>query len=68
MDELKCPHCGSVDMEEEFICYDSDSAFDFNTGEYVVRKYFKGRCTKCGSLLRWEEVYSFTGYQNIVKA
>lgn len=66
MEELKCPHCGSDDIEENE-CHDTETIFDFNRGEYVVIKYFNGQCPDCKSILNWEKVYSFMGYQNIVK-
>ena len=64
MEELTCPHCSSLEVDVNK-CYKTETTFDFNRGEYVVIKYFHGQCPKCGKALNFEEVYSFTGYQNI---
>lgn len=57
--ELKCPVCGSTDVEE-CDCYDT------TTGENDVHKeYFCGNCKDCGADLQWVKVYKFAGYDEI---
>lgn len=58
MEELKCPHCGSnnIDIDD---CLDMDC-----NGDWVTRKYC-GFCMDCETNLTWEENFKFESYSNI---
>lgn len=58
MEELKCPHCGSENIDCDD-CIDSEYCVDS-----VIRKYC-GFCMDCGTLLTWEEEFEFKQYNNI---
>ena len=58
MEELKCPHCGSLFVEIED-CFDSQ----YN-GDSIIRKCC-GFCMDCGTPLVWNEVFEFMHYNNI---
>ena len=63
--ELKCPHCGSLNVDYSD-CYDTEKAFDYEKENEIVIHRMNGYCEDCGATdLQWEEVYEFTGYQNI---
>ena len=58
MEELKCPHCGSLNV-------DVDDCLDMTyNGDSIVREY-GGFCMDCGTNLTWEENFQFESYSNI---
>lgn len=58
-EELKCPHCGSTEIEEDD-CIDTEY-IDSTT----MSKRYCGCCTKCEALVQWEEIFTFSHYQNV---
>lgn len=59
MNELICPHCKSTKTEEDD-CIDIEYV-----DESTMIKRYCGCCVKCEALLHWEEVFTFSNYQNI---
>ena len=59
MKELKCPHCGSLNVNYDD-CFDCECCDDI-----VIRKY-SGSCMDCDTNLTWEEEFEFKQYSNIV--
>jgi endogenous inhibitor of DNA gyrase (YacG/DUF329 family) len=55
--ELKCPHCG-CDLESD-ACYDRGCEGDYC---YIS---MEGFCPECNRQFRWDEIYDFTGFQNL---
>ena len=35
-------------------------------GKEKMSKQYRGTCIKCEALLEWEEVFTFSNYQNII--
>ncbi len=65
MEELKCPHCGSENIESDD-CYDIEVTFDRERENEVVLRHINGYCEDCGALdLQWTEVYEFIGYKGV---
>ena len=58
-EELKCPNCGSTEIEEDD-CIDTE----YISSTTMSRRYC-GCCTKCEALLQWEEVFTFSNYQGV---
>ena len=58
MEELKCPHCGSVNVNTD-VC-DDIYAID----DKVIKEY-SGSCMDCGTWLNWDEVFVLKEYSNI---
>lgn len=66
MEELKCPHCGSenVDVDD---CYDTEITFDPQRENEIVVRKVSGYCCDCDATdLLWEEIYEFVGVRNIM--
>ncbi len=55
---LKCPKCGSTDIEL-YDCYDVNHEADF------IIQHWSGHCMKCKADLLWEEVFIFEKVQNV---
>ena len=56
MEELKCPHCGSenVDVDD---CYDTEITFDSQRENEIVIRKVSGYCGDCDATdLLWEEI------------
>lgn len=59
-EELKCPRCGGTNIEEDD-CIDTE----YISSTTMSRRY-TGCCNDCQALLEWEEVFTFSEYQNII--
>lgn len=57
--ELKCPKCGSTNIEE-YDCYDT-----IHGEEETFKELYCGNCVNCGADLQWVKVYKFVGYEDI---
>lgn len=66
MEELKCPHCGGLNVD--YSCsYEIETSFDFQRGNEIVIRKMNGYCDDCGATdLLWEEIYEFVGVRNIM--
>ena len=56
--KLVCPKCGSERISTDD-CYDYEVSSD-----YVVRQYC-GHCMDCNVDVDWDEVYTFSHYENV---
>ena len=66
MEELKCPHCGSLNVDCSD-CYDTEITFDHQRENDIVIRKMNGNCGDCGATdLLWEEIYEYTGVRNIM--
>ena len=59
-EELKCPHCGGTNIEEDD-CIDTEYV-----NSTTMSRRCTGYCNDCQSPLEWEEVFTFSEYQNII--
>lgn len=61
MEELRCPHCNSMEIE-------CDDIFDteINENGTVVLKCI-GTCWECKQEILWDEEYKLSKYKNILK-
>lgn len=65
MEELKCPHCGSLNVDYGD-CYDTEITFDHQRENDIVIRKMNGYCGDCGADdLLWEEIYEFVGVRNV---
>lgn len=60
--ELKCPVCGSENVEE-YDCFDTTTCEGDTHREYIC-----GKCNDCGTDLQWVIVYKFAGYDDIERS
>lgn len=58
MNNLLCPECGSVDIEEE-------DCFDISSTPFGLTEHMCGHCNNCGVRLQWDRVYEFKSYDDI---
>ena len=65
-EELKCPHCGSLNVDYSD-CYDTEITFDSEKENEIVIRKMNGYCGDCGATdLLWEEIYEFVGVRNVM--
>ena len=66
MQELKCPHCGSLSVDYGD-CYDTEITFDHQRENDIVIRKMIGYCEDCGATdLLWEEVFEYIGVRNVM--
>lgn len=60
--ELKCPKCGSANIEKDD-CFDIVDAIINNVRG--IKELLCGVCLNCGANLQWSNVYKFIGYDEM---
>lgn len=58
MEELKCPICGSVQIE-------CDDCYDIDNCDNVAVFHYCGHCLNCETSLVWDKIYTFDKYSEI---
>lgn len=55
---LKCPNCDGALEEDE--CY------DLSISKGRAYALYSGHCVNCGEEVRWDTIYKFSHYENVV--
>ena len=61
--ELLCPDCNEIIEEDD--CYDTETTYIEDDGQFAEIKHCIGHCVKCEKEYQYDEVYTFVGYTNI---